>query len=136
MTLTTAQAQTFLEENFAEWVRALDLTVTSIGPQGATLHMPITPALARVGGIVSGQALAALADTAMVFACAGQMGAFRPVATTNLDTQFLRPGTGDVVRCEAEIQRAGKALIFTRATLIAEPSQKPIAAATATFFVP
>ena len=136
MSFTPAEAQSFLKENFAEWVRALDLTVAAIGPEGATLRMPITPALARVGGILSGQALAAMADTAMVFACIGHMGAPRPVATTNLDTVFLRPGTGDAVRCEAEIVRGGKALIFARATMIAEPSEKEIATATATFFIP
>ncbi|MDQ2091587.1 PaaI family thioesterase [Marimonas arenosa] len=134
--LTPADAQRFLDENFADWVRALDLTIAAIDPDGATLRMPITPALARVGGILSGQALAAMADTSMVFACAGHMGAFKPVATTNLDTVFLRPGTGDAVRCEAEIVRAGKALIFARATLITEPSEKPVATATATFFLP
>lgn len=136
MTLTSAAAQRFLDENFADWVRALDLTVTAIDPQGATLHMPITPALARVGGILSGQALAAMADTSMVFACAGFLGEFQPVATTNLDTQFLRPGIGDAVRCEAEIVRAGKSLIFARAVMIGEPSEKPIATANATFFKP
>jgi len=136
MTLTPETAQQFLAENFADWVQALDLTIIAIDPSGATLTMPITPALARVGGILSGQALAAMADTAMVFACAGHMGAFRPVATTNLDTVFLRPGTGDRVRCEAEIVRAGKALMFARATMIAEPSGKPVATATATFYVP
>lgn len=136
MTLTTAIAQQFLDDNFAPWVRALDLTIAAIGPEGATLTMPITDKLARVGGILSGQALAAMADTAMVFACAGHMGEFKPVATTNLDTVFLRPGTGDTVRCEAEVVRAGKALIFARATLIATPSEKPVATATATFFAP
>lgn len=136
MPLTPPEAQRFLDDNFADWVRALDLTIAAIGHEGATLTMPITPQLARVGGILSGQALAAMADTAMVFACAGHLGAFRPVATTNLGTQFLRPGTGDSVRCEAEVVRAGKALIFARATLVAEPSGKPIATANATFFVP
>jgi uncharacterized protein (TIGR00369 family) len=98
--------------------------------------MPITPALARVGGIVSGQALSALADTAMVIASAGHFGKFVPVATTNLDIQFLRPGTGDRVVCAAEVVRAGRALVFARATLMAEPAGKPIATATATFYVP
>lgn len=133
---TTADATRFLEENFADWVRALDLTIAEIGPSGAVLTMPITPALARVGGILSGQALAAMADTAMVFACAGHLGRFAPVATTDLHTSFLRPGTGDAIRCEAKVIRAGKALIFARATMIAEPSQKPVATATATFFLP
>ena len=50
--------------------------------------------------------------------------------------QFLRPATGDRVSCTATIVRAGKSLIFARATLIAEPSGKDVAAATATFAVP
>lgn len=133
--MTPADAQTVLNRAFAPWVRALDLTITDISPRGATLTMPITPDLVRIGGIVSGQALAAMADTAMVFAAMGHLGAPAPVATTNLDTVFLRPGTGDLIRCDAEILRAGKALIFARATLTALPSDKPVATATATFFL-
>lgn len=97
------------------------------------MEIPITEDINRIGGIVSGQALAALADTAMVFACFGHLDAVEPVGTVTLDTQFLRPATGDSVRAEAEVTRAGKAMIFARATLIAEPSGKPVALATATF---
>ena len=136
MSLTAATANDYLAAFFAPWVRALDLTITDIGPQGATLTMPIAEHLNRAGNILSGQALAAMADTAMVFACAGHYGEMRPVATTNLDTQFLRPGVGDLVRCEATIVRAGKALLFTRADMFCEPSGKLVASATATFFAP
>ncbi|MDQ2095472.1 PaaI family thioesterase [Rhodalgimonas zhirmunskyi] len=117
-------------------MQALDLTVEEIGPDGATLTMPITPALCREGDILSGQSLAALADTAMVIACTGAMGAVRPVATTNLDLQFLRPGVGAAIRCTARVTRMGKALIFTRATMTDLPSGKDVATATATFFQP
>ncbi|MFW2544163.1 PaaI family thioesterase [Primorskyibacter sp. 2E107] len=129
-------AQRLLEENFADWVQALQPQVTVIGPEGATLEIPVTPAIARVGGIVCGQALATLADTAMVFACAGKLGAFRLVATTNLETRFLSAARGDVVRCEARIIRAGRALIFAEALLTSLPEGKPVAAASATFFQP
>lgn len=132
--IDTATAQAALEENFADWVRALQPSITEIGPEGAVLEIPVRPEIARMGGIVSGQALAALADTAMVFACAGHYGAFRPVATTTLDTQFLRPGGGDTIRCTARIVRAGKALIFARAELTSLPADKLCATATATFF--
>jgi len=132
--LTKDDAQRWLADAFAPWVQALDLTIAEIGPERAVLTMPITPDLARMGGIVSGQALAAMADTAMVFACAGYLGEMRPIATTTLDTHFLRPGRGTMIRCEAEVVRAGKALIFTRATLIALPEEKATATATATFF--
>ena len=136
MPLTPTDAQRILDDNFAPWVKALNLTITDIDTDGATLTMPITPDLARVGGIISGQALAAMADTAMVFAAMGHLQEPRPVATTNLDTVFLRPGVGDEICCNAEIVRAGKALIFARATMTALPSGKDVATATATFYVP
>ena len=134
--MTPQDAQAFLDENFAPWVRALDLTFTEISEGKATATMPITPDLTRMGDILSGQALAAMADTLMVFACFAHYGGPKPVATTNLDTQFLRPGVGTHVRCEAEVVRAGKALIFTRASMIAMPSEKQIATASATFYLP
>lgn len=134
--MNTDDATRILEQMFAPWVQALKITIDEIGPSGAVLSIPITDEIARVGGIVSGQALAALADTAMVFAAAGHLGEFRPVATTNLDTQFLRPGAGDRIRCEAEVVRAGKAVLFARATMIAEPSGKPVSTANATYMIP
>ena len=137
MTLTLAEAETILAQAFAPWVRALDIRIDRIDDTGAaTLSIPISDQIARMGGIVSGQALATLADTSMVFACFGHLGQPLPVATTNLDTQFLRPGTGTRVRCEARVVRAGKALIFAAADLLAEPDDKLIAQATATFFKP
>ena len=134
MDLETANG--WLEAHFADWVRALEPRVERMACTGAVLTIPVTPAIARVGGIVSGQALATLADTAMVIACAGHFRAFRPVATTNLEMQFLRPASGETIECAAMIVRAGRALIFARAVLTAEPSGKEVATATATFVVP
>lgn len=134
--LTTEAAQRLLEENFADWVLALSPTVTAIDASRAVLDIPVTPEIARVGGIVCGQALATLADTAMVFACAGKLGEFKPVATTNLETRFLSAARGDVVRCEARVIRAGRSLIFAEAMLLSLPDKKAVAAASATFFQP
>ena len=134
--MTPQDAQTCLEENFAAWVQALQPQVTEIGPEGAVLEIPVTEDIARVGGIVCGQALATLADTAMVFACAGALGEFTLVATTNLETRFLSAARGDAVRCEARIIRQGRALLFAEARLSSLPEGKPVAAASATFFKP
>ena len=134
--MTPQDLQIFLQENFAAWVQALDLTVTQATPEGVTLSMPITDSLARVGGIVSGQALAALADTSMVLAAIAHTGEFKPFATTDLHTQFLRPGRGSAILCRAEVIRAGKSLVFTRAEMREETSGKMISTATATFYAP
>lgn len=131
------EAQTFLASSFAPWVQALDLTVEEISPDGrAVLSMPITEDIARMGGIVCGQSLATLADTAMVLSTAAHFGAPRDVATTNLDTQFLSAGRGARISCTARITRAGRSLIFAQADLIALPNGRPVASASATFFVP
>lgn len=131
-----ATAQRALKENFAPWVLALQPTLTSVGPDAAVLEIPITPQIARMGGIVCGQALATLADTSMVFACAGRLGAFTPVATTNLETRFLSAARGNTVRCTARVIKSGRALIFAEAMLRRLPDDAPVAAASATFFVP
>lgn len=125
-------AQGFLNENFAPWVLALSPKVIEIGQSGAVLEIPISAQIARVGGIVSGQSLAALADTAMVIACGATAGEMVPVATVTLDTQFLRPASGERIVARAEVTRMGRSMVFTRCELTAEPGGKPVALATAT----
>jgi len=134
--VTPEIAQTVLRDHFAPWVQALDLTVTEIDRDHALIRMPLGDHLARVGGIVSGQALAALADTAMVLAAIAHAQTFKPFATTDLHTQFLRPGVGTAILCNAMVVRAGRSLVFARAEMTEEDSGKMIATATATFFAP
>lgn len=134
--MTRDEAQHFLDTAFAPWVLALRPEVSAFGREGATLRIPITPEIVRTGGIVSGQTMATLADTAMVLGCIGHLGAVEPVSTVTLDTQFLRPGSGEALSAEAEVTRAGRAMIFARCTLRTAPSGKTVALATATFARP
>jgi uncharacterized protein (TIGR00369 family) len=134
--MTPESAQTLLNENFAPWVLALDLTVTEVGTDHVLIRMPLGDHLARQGGIVSGQALASLADTAMSIATIAQFDRFTPVATTDLHTQFLRPGVGTAILCRAIVVRAGRAMVFARAELTEETSGKTVAVASASFYVP
>jgi uncharacterized protein (TIGR00369 family) len=134
--MTPQDLDRLLQENFADWVRALDPEVVDASPDHVLVRMPLTDKLARVGGIVSGQALAALADTTMVLSAVAHAGAFKPFATTDLHTQFLRPGAGSAILCRAHVVRAGKALVFAQAEMSEETSGKLVATATATFFAP
>ena len=134
--LDIPHAQKLLTENFAPWVLDLAPTITALGPDGAALEIPITDRIARVGGLVCGQAVSALADTTMVFACAGHLGDFVPVATTNLETRFLAAARGTSMLCTARVIRAGRALIFAEAHLVSLPDNRLVAAASATFFKP
>lgn len=134
--MTPQDAQAILSENFAGWVLALEPEVIECAPEQVVIRMPLSPDLSRIGGIVSGQALAALADTSMVIAACAHSGGFKPFATTDLHTQFLRPGTGSAILCTAGVVRAGRALVFARAEMTEQDSGKMVSAATATFVNP
>ena len=135
-TLTLPFAQEFLEENFAPWIVDLKPKLIDCANGFARIDIPITPLIERVGHIVCGQAIGALADTTMVFACFAQMDKLIPVATTTLDTQFLRPASGDILSCRAKVERNGKALFFISAELVTLPNDKVVAKSTATFYIP
>lgn len=134
--MTPDAIRSILQENFAPWILSLGIEPVEVGPDSSVFRMPLGDHIARVGGIACGQSLAALADTAMVLAAIARQGELTLFATTNLDTQFLRPGTGSAVMCRAIIVRSGKSLVFARAEMTEEESGKPIATATATLFAP
>lgn len=134
--MTVDDIRAILRQNFAPWILDLGIEPIEIGTESSLFRMPLGDHIARVGGIACGQSLAALADTAMVLAAIARQGELTLYATTNLDTQFLRPGTGPAVMCRASIVRAGKSLVFTHAEMNEEQSGKPIATANATLFTP
>lgn len=131
--MDTDTANGWIAAHFAGWVRALEPRVERIACTGAIVALPVTPAITGPGGIVAPQALATLADLAMIIACAGYFREYRPVAASTFDLQALQPAKGDSISCTATVMRGGKALIFTRAMLTAEPSGKDVAAATAAY---
>ncbi len=149
-------AARWLTENAAPWVLLLAPRVDSIGCTGVALSIPVGGEIAGAGGMPGGiaaaPALAALAETAMGLACARHSGALRPavsavtpavtpavsppvspVTPVNFDMQFLRPARGTRIACAAALVRPGKALIFARAVLTADPSGHDVATASATF---
>lgn len=117
-----------------ECVRMLGPRVVAITPEHTVLRMPASPAACREGGIVSGQALAALADTAMICALWSAFGEHRPVATVDLHVTYLRAAEqGDLV-ATAEVVKQGRSLSFARVVIAgaAHPG-KPVATAIGTF---
>lgn len=115
-------ANDVLRDRFAPWVRALQIRVEEIGAASAVLRLPFADDLCREGGIVSGQALAALADTAMVIAVSAASGGYRPMATIDLHTTFMRAVTGADVVAEAQVERLGRTLAFVRVAMRAAPT--------------
>ena len=134
--LTKTNLAAILTDAFAPWVRDLNLSVEAIGNGGVTMRLPEDARLSRIGGIVSGQAMTAMADTTMVLALAAHFGGFRPVATVDIAMSFIRAIKSSDVLCEARVRRAGRSLAFVHAELRAVDDTEIAAVANGTFAVP
>ena len=135
--LSPAAAEQILRDNFAEWVRALGLTVRETTANSATLVMAFDARLERTGGIVSGQALMALADTAMVIAFCAAAGEFRAMGTVDNHTTFMRPASRMGIVAIATVLRVGKTMGFAEARLFSDAANPVlIANAVGSYAVP
>ena len=128
-----AAAQQLLTAVFAPWVQDLQLSIEAIHPPGseggagATLRMKFSDRLCRDGGVICGQALMSLADTAMVFAVASASGRYRPMTTVDQTSHFLKPAANADVLAEARIVRMGRSMAFGQVMLSGVFDQKPVA---------
>jgi uncharacterized protein (TIGR00369 family) len=137
------EARRALADVFAPWVLDLGLSVECIDHEppsapadwqpGATLRMAFSDRLCRHGGIVCGQALMALADTAMVIAILAANRGYRPMTTVDQTTHFMRAVTSADVLADARVVRLGRTMSFGRVTLLNAQDQKPVAMVSSAF---
>lgn len=129
--LETAQA--LLRDVVAPWVQDLQLCVESLRPAddlsgaGAVLRMKFSERLCRDGGVICGQSLMSLADTAMVFAVCAASGRYRNMATVDQTTHFMRPAVNSDVLADARIVRMGKTMAFGQVMLSGAADSKQVA---------
>jgi uncharacterized protein (TIGR00369 family) len=117
MTMTPAEADKILADNFAPWVLDLALSVESLGDDHAVLRLPWSQRLAREGGALSGQALMTAADTATVIAVSVARGAYGPMTTVQQSTSFQRAVTGSDVLIKAVVTKLGRRMAFADITM-------------------
>ena len=138
------EARRVLGDVFAPWVQDLGLSIGSIecapSPDtpadwqpGAMLRMAFSERLCRHGGIVCGQALMALADTAMVIAILAANRGYRPMTTVDQTTHFIRAVTSSDVLADARVVRLGRTMSFGRVTLSSAADNKPVAMVASAF---
>ncbi|MGW7467181.1 PaaI family thioesterase [Streptomyces xantholiticus] len=133
MTLSLAEADKVLADNFSPWVLELGLSVKETGDLHAVLRLPWSDLLAREGGGLSGQALMAAADTATVIAVSSARGGFVPMTTVQQSTTFQRAVVGADVLVEARITKLGKRMAFADIAMTAEGAQEPAARASTVY---
>ena len=138
-----AEARRILGEVFAPWVQDLNLSVERIEhlpppdvpdwQPAALLRMPFSERICRHGGVVSGQALMAFADTAMVIANLAANRGYRQMTTVDQTTHFMRAATGSAVLADARVVRLGRTMSFGRVTLTSAADNKPCAMVSSAF---
>jgi uncharacterized protein (TIGR00369 family) len=138
-----AEARRVLGEVFAPWVMDLNLSIErfDFAPSGdaadwqpgAILRLPFSERLCRNGGTVSGQALMAFADTAMVIANLAANRGYRPMTTVDQTTHFMRAVSASDVLADARVVRLGRTMSFGRVTLLGATDNKPVAMVSSAF---
>ena len=126
-------ASALLAEVFAPCVQDLGLSVDSVGEDRATLRMAFSDRLCRESGVICGQALMSLADTATVFAVSAASGRYRPMTTVDLTCHFMRPVASKDVLATARIMRMGRSMAFAHVELAADGDPRPVASATTAY---
>jgi len=131
--LTLDEANRILGAMAAPCVRELGLSVEAVAGKKVRLKMPNTPHVRHGGGVVCGQALMSLADTAMVIAVSAAMGRFLPMTTVTQTSHFLRAiREGDVI-AEGRILRMGRNLAFGEVMIYAVGGIDPAVQVTSTY---
>ena len=129
-TFDKATATRHLETMFAPWVQDLDLAVESIAADGIDLRMRFSERLCREGGVICGQAMMSLADTAMPLAISTVAGEFIPMTTVDQTMHFLRPAAKVDLVAEARVIRLGRTMAYGSVAIRpAEGDLRPVAMA-------
>lgn len=122
-------AEALLKSVFAKWVQDLDVSIESIEGDSAALRMRFSDKLCRDNGVVCGQALMSLADTAMVFAICSAAGEYFPMTTVDQTIHFMRPAMRADVLAEARVVRLGKTMAYGSISLRTDGDERPVAMA-------
>ena len=85
-------------------------------------------------GVLQGGAIATMLDFSMAFICIATIPDGHANATASLNIAYLRPAVPGVFICDADIERLGRTLAFTRASVRPENGDA-VASATAVFSI-
>jgi len=91
---------------------------------GVVIRLPFSLKISR-DGVLCSQALMALADAAMMLACAAAWNGHRPMSVIDQTMHFLRPVNFDVM-ADARIVRVGRTTSFGRVSLSSAVDRRPV----------
>lgn len=128
-------ASVLLLDLMPSWMQDLNLLVESVEAgrppgapadwqPGAVIRLPFSIKISREG-VTCPQALMAVADTAMMLACAAAWNGPRPMSVVDQTMHFLRPVNFDVL-ADARIVRIGRTTSFGRVSLSSAIDRRPV----------
>ncbi len=127
------EMQALLAEMFAPWVQRLQIEPLEVTATGGRFALPENDELSREGGIVCGQAIAAVADTVGVLCLSAHNGRFRQMTTVDMTTHFLRPLMKGGVEAEVSILSNGRRMATLRVDFRQAGKDKVCAGATCAY---
>lgn len=136
-------AREMLPQLIAPWVLDLGLSVEAADIEepvdavawrpGVLMRMAFSERACRHGGVISGQAIMSLADTAMSFAVAAAMKKFLPIVTVDQTTHFLTAASFCDLIADARVVRRGRTISFVRAEVSRATDRKSVAMVSSAF---
>jgi uncharacterized protein (TIGR00369 family) len=119
---------------FPAFITELNLKLEEFEEGRVVIRLPFSPSTSRVGGVISGQALAALADTTMVCSLWAGFGEQKPLATIDLHVTYLRAAKAEDLLAVAEVVKTGRTISFAKVSIFSATDKgKPVATAIGTF---
>jgi len=110
----------------------LGIAVTRKHKDGVTCTVPLRPELLNSNGVLHGGVIASIADEAAWHAILHQMGEHKPMTTSELKVNYLRPIGGAKTTARAFVLKLGRMLAVTRVDIF--DTEKRLAAhATVTY---
>jgi len=120
----------------ANFIRDLDIRLESVGEGSCETSLAIPDRLRQQHGFVHGGVIATMADHTAGGAARSVSGK-SDVLTVEFKINYLRPATGDRLRCTASVLKSGKTAIVAEALVYCGNSGKEqlVAKLTETLFV-
>lgn len=132
--LTAESINKYLIDEFA----ATRSRCIELGEDFAIAEMVVEQDALRPGGFVPGPTQFALIDAAFWYATFVSVDRIEPMAlTSELSIRYLRPAQGEVIRCRAVIEAAGRRnVVLSGRVWVDDREHKPTATAQGTYALP
>jgi uncharacterized protein (TIGR00369 family) len=116
----------------AAFIRLLEIELVAFGPGWCETRVSVTQRFQQQHGLVHAGVLMTLADHTCGGAAATLLPEGQDVITVGNNFSFLRPASGRILHCRAQVLRVGQRLAFVEAEVATERNEKRVISTKAT----